>query len=444
MMKQVAVALGALCLSWMAGTSGASAAGCTSATYQLSGIAGQTYTLSACDRQVTVDANGGAFFNGMENDEGPMLEGSVRYANRCGSFDLPAQSEDIPDWGSGASSIILHAQLPTFDGNCNRIGESDTTWRLERVSRQMMGTAAAMPPGMGQSVFLHADAIPVGKWPEGLAFDGFGLWVALSGDRQIARIDPNTLRITKTVKVGRLPVGMMATGDGRILALVNTDKLIWQQSVSGGRSGKLASIGDCPEAIAGDDQSIWVLADSGCSSAGSHLFRYDARSGKRLGDYLLDPNPFDVSVSAGTAYTIFAFQDHSVMQQVSARGEMSGFPFIGVRLFKINASRWGVFGAGDLGGNGVVASLAGGNDQTTLDQPIRAMTVTSEGSIVAVGTSGRSTSWRRRIFRCARRSPPTSGFFEPRAVIAVGDRLYISTQTGLGDNGSVLVVDNWQ
>ncbi|MEZ5853191.1 MAG: hypothetical protein R3D67_00040 [Hyphomicrobiaceae bacterium] len=70
---------------------------------------------------------------------------------------------------------------------------------------------------------------PVGKWPEGIVYDGDAFWIAESGQRRIARLDERNGAVTKRIAVGRLPVDMLGASRGRIFALVYTDRLVWEQ-----------------------------------------------------------------------------------------------------------------------------------------------------------------------------------------------------------------------
>ncbi len=316
-------------------------------------------------------------------------------------------------------------------------------------------TAADTGPGAGEEdeggvppaaepVPVHARVIHVGKWPEGLTYDGSDVWVALSGQRQIARIDGQSLRLAPPVTVGRLPVDMLTTQDGRVLALVETDKTIWQQAVGGGKTGILASIGDCPQAFDSAASSIWVLTYTNCTSAKTKVFEIDARTGKTRRRFDLGANGFDISVGRGSVFTIHANADESVMQAIDLKtGEIGEQELAGQRLFSIDASKNGLFAAGTMEDAGVVVSLAEPMGQVRVDQPVRAMTVTEDGLIIAVGEAG-AIYVIGNDMRLLYEMQTDFGQFQPHAVIAVDDRLYISTFNDSDADGSVLAIDGWR
>src|SRR4051812_4782487 len=104
------------------------------------------------------------------------------------------------------------------------------------VSRHGSAIAAAALLGCFAAPSVSADTltmtprvIQVGKWAEGIAFDGSSIWVAESGQRSIAQIDAARGSVIRHVTVGRLPVNMLRFTDGAIYALVQTDKLVWQR-----------------------------------------------------------------------------------------------------------------------------------------------------------------------------------------------------------------------
>ena len=92
------------------------------------------------------------------------------------------------------------------------------------------GKNAGGGPANPDQVVIAPEIIDVGKWAEGLAWDGRSLWVAESGQRTVARIDLAARRVVEHVKVGRLPTDMVATSAGAVDALVATDKSVWKRS----------------------------------------------------------------------------------------------------------------------------------------------------------------------------------------------------------------------
>jgi len=125
--------------------------------------------------------------------------------------------------------------------------------------------AAPAPPAAAAPAPARAPAeraltpriIPVGKWAEGIAFDGTSLWVAESGQRTIAQVNVESGKVVRHVNVGRFPVGMTSAADGSIYTLLKTDKLIWLQSPGKPSGRALASdLEGCPNGIARADDGV--------------------------------------------------------------------------------------------------------------------------------------------------------------------------------------------
>ena len=64
------------------------------------------------------------------------------------------------------------------------------------------------------AVTLTPRVIPVGKWAEGIVFDGSSLWVAESGQRTIAQLDLDRGNVTRRITVGRVNGRRFAFGAG--------------------------------------------------------------------------------------------------------------------------------------------------------------------------------------------------------------------------------------
>ncbi|NNF76620.1 MAG: caspase family protein, partial [Rhizobiales bacterium] len=106
--------------------------------------------------------------------------------------------------------------------------------------------APTKPKPKAERVTLQASVWPIGKWPEGISSDGQNLWIAESGVRRVAQMDPTNGRVIKRVKVGRLPVDMVADPTGQVFSLIYTDGLVWSHSARG-KPRRLAKLTDYPE-----------------------------------------------------------------------------------------------------------------------------------------------------------------------------------------------------
>ena len=217
------------------------------------------------------------------------------------------------------------------------------------------------PPPRADAITLSPFVIPVGKWPEGIASDGRYLWVAESGSRRIAKVDQRRGRIVSRVKVGRLPVQMMALADGRILSLVHTDKKLWQQPTPKGKGRTLARIGDCPVSMTGDSAGIWVATYVNCTGDKSKIFEIDPQTGKTRRRFDLQDGAFDISSNHQAVFVISTFRQDSTLTAIKkATGEIRRRPLQGARYHHIRARRGQLVAAGAVGDAGIVASLRQG------------------------------------------------------------------------------------
>ncbi len=301
------------------------------------------------------------------------------------------------------------------------------------------------PPTVSEAITITPTVIPVGKWPEGIAYDGRYLWVAESGSRRIAKVDPNRRRIVKRVSVGRLPVNMMSLPDGRILSLVHTDKKIWQQPTKRGKGRTLARIGDCPISMTGDSAAIWVVTYVNCTGDKSKVFKINPRNGKTVRRFDLQDGPFEITSNHKAVFVISTFRQDSTLTGINkSTGEVRRKDLPGARYHHIRATSNHLVAAGAVGDAGIVASvIRPGGARADLPRPIAALTMT-DNHVVAIDDSGVIFVLAAADLTLLREISTTYGNFRPQTALIVGNRLYITTHTGQGQNGSVLVVDGWQ
>ena len=160
-------------------------------------------------------------------------------------------------------------------------------------------------------VYPGPRVVEVGKWLEGISYDGGFLWATESGQRTTAKIDFQTGRLVERYRVGRLPVQVVANANGSAHALVSTDRKIVRLRRNGSIR-ELARLNGCPEEmVSSDPRTLWVLASPDCSSGTSNVIRIDTRSGRQivtgdLGEWALDIIDFgpDVWVSHARALPI--------------------------------------------------------------------------------------------------------------------------------------------
>lgn len=127
--------------------------------------------------------------------------------------------------------------------------------------------------------------------PYQVAPGGGYMWVTNIRDGSIDRIDPQTGELLDTVKTGSFPAAI--TAGGRYMWVVNVrgdapptgatgsleppEGTVWRLDMkSGERVGDPIPVPIRPQAIAADDENVWVV-----SVDGDTLLRIDAKTGKR-------------------------------------------------------------------------------------------------------------------------------------------------------------------
>lgn len=305
--------------------------------------------------------------------------------------------------------------------------------------------APVEPPPRADAITLSPVVIPVGKWPEGIASDGRHLWVAESGSRRIAKVDQRRGRIVSRIKVGRLPVQMMALADGRILSLVHTDKKLWQQPTPKGKGRTLARIGDCPVSMTGDSAGIWVATYVNCTGDKSKIFEIDPRTGKTRRRFDLQDGAFDISSNDQAVFVISTFRQDSTLTAIKkATGEIRRRPLQGARYHHIRATRGQLVAAGAVGDSGIVASLRQANGpKVSLPRPVAALAM-DDTHVVAIDDTGVIHVFAAKGLAKLRTITTDYGNYRPQTALIDGYRLTITTHRGQGQNGSILMIDGWR
>ncbi len=305
-------------------------------------------------------------------------------------------------------------------------------------------------PPQPEELTLQARVMPVGKWPEGIGFDGRYLWVAESGQRQLARLDPKTGQVAGRVKVGRLPVSVAVTSRGTVYTAVATDKKIWRQPGPGRRGRSLTRLRDYPQAMVGDDRALWVLTWIGGSSAQTQVVRIDLATGRKTRSTVLPGNGFDLALQGNRIWTmhrqpgsrgqLLALDKTSL--QVVGQSDYAGFTHV------MAASQAGVFVAGGQSGRkGMVIKMdaRSGREIARRDFEGHVSAVAAFGKyVIAMDQLGIISVLTAGDFQLVRKIRLTYGAFSPRAVIVTANSVIMTTHKGRGSNGSVLVVNGWQ
>jgi hypothetical protein len=300
------------------------------------------------------------------------------------------------------------------------------------------------------AVTLSPRVIAVGKWAEGIAFDGSSLWVSESGQRTIAELNLDKGNVARRITVGRLPVDMTFANDGAIYALVQTDKLLWQQFPRAAQGKAISGLDGCPQGMTSGDKYLWVLTWVGpdCSSEKSRLIRIDPRSGERSSVNIPAEQAMHLTVNQGKVWvTSSKGQALNIVDEQSMAIQQADVK--GTWLQAIAATGGNVYVGGSPANDqsrGFVAMINPSNLQElrrdTVDQMV-VMMVNDEKNVVAVGDKGKIWVFSPGDLKL-QRTITLSVKFDPRAALILGDDLYLSSGQQQGENGAVLILSGWR
>ncbi|MCP5084960.1 MAG: hypothetical protein GY948_25020 [Alphaproteobacteria bacterium] len=306
------------------------------------------------------------------------------------------------------------------------------------------------PKPKPERVTLQASVWPIGKWPEGITSDGQNLWIAESGVRRVAQMDPTNGRVIKRVKVGRLPVDMVADPTGQVFSLVYTDGLVWSHPARG-KGIRLAKLTDYPEDLVADSKFLWVLTHPGGSSANTKVVRIDRRSGTiKRSNALPDQNASAIALSRGRIWMVHGQGRGGRISVIDANTLARGGS-IGVNVFltAIVSGNQGMFvSGGEFNKSGTVVKYNPGNGREEARVQLPGQFVGKlaafQDHVVAIGSGG--TIWVLAASDLSIRRVITLNFgqYQAQDMHVTASTLFITTHRGQGSNGSVLAVRNWQ
>jgi len=318
--------------------------------------------------------------------------------------------------------------------------------------------AAVPPPSQSaasagaESVTRSATAIRVGKWPERAAFDGRSLWVSESGARSIVQIDIDKRRVGKRHKVGRLPVDMVATENGTVYALSETDNMIYALASGGDDdAGEFASVPRCADVMAYADNTLWVVSNLNCSAPAvltrvSHLNGRTAKVADLLG------GPVDMKAAHGFVYVahMTVGARAAFLSIVEAKsGNAAASPDLPVHYPRLAANRSAVFvgGAPPDQNTGVVVKVAAGKAafaaERRLPEAVVAMGAVDQ-LVVAVGRQGTIFVLSASDLSLVR-TIRTDASIQARDVVATGNTLAVVSSAGneVASDNVVYPIDGW-
>lgn len=311
------------------------------------------------------------------------------------------------------------------------------------------GSIPAAPSGPAEEIRLTPTVWPVGKWPEGMAFDGNFLWVAESGQRTLAHLNPDTGAIAERVNSGRLPVGMATnpqTGD--VFAEVATDQTIVRFS-RGAKGGKFVSLPDYPNGIVADETAVWVLMWIGGSNAQGQVIRYEQRSGSSSKSELLGDAVSNIGKAGSGIWvnqakldtTQLNLLDPATLQRRQTVTFNGFFPSLAATEKSI------VMAGGEWDVSGSVLRVDPSTMQETARQQLPGeflyKVAANEDFVVAAGYKGTLWILDSDDLTLRRTIHLDWGPFRPASLLIDGEILYIAAHEGVGENGSILVVEGW-
>jgi hypothetical protein len=395
----------------------------------------------------------------VEDTEAPddACASLCREDDRCRAWTLVNRGN--PDRGAGEYAIcLLKDSVPeAVPDPCCISGIAEGRGVDEPAGAAATGEDDGQPPprasAQAEAPPVHRELapriVPIGKWPEGIAHDGYSLWVAMSGERRLYGIDPDAGAIGRQVRVGRLPVGVVFGPGGSVYATVATDKTIWSQP-PGGDGSVLARLTDYPQAIAADDEAIWVLTWVEGSSSKTRVERIGPAGGAIVQSGILPRNGFDLAVSGDVVWTLHRLDGEGHSEVVGLDKDSlveTTRAQIGAMVTLLVAGEHGNYAAGGLSDAGVVVRLDPETGAETARYeaalPIAAIT-TGFDYVIASNTGGSIVLLTGEDLTPLQTIGLSTGATRPRDILVWGDRLFMTTHAGSGDDGSLIVVDGWK
>ncbi len=303
-------------------------------------------------------------------------------------------------------------------------------------------------PNDPEIVTLEPQVFPVGKWAEGLAFDGEKFWVAESGQRTLAIVEPSG-RIASRIPIGRLPVGVEASAAGEIYSLQHTDKTLWTKGRKDRKGKVLARLEDCPQDLALTDKAAWVLTWPDCSSANARAIRIDKRSGKQSPTELLGEWGETITAAHGSIW-VGHVRGNRISRIDPASLALSDVPTGDVDVWDVASNAGFVYAGGranDDNTRGVVLAISPQTHEIVSRQQVGQMVqrvMADDQHVVAVGIEGRIWVMAADTLILEREITLSIGAFRPSDAIFAGNQLVIVAQQLGGENGALLVINDWE
>ena len=144
--------------------------------------------------------------------------------------------------------------------------------------------------------------LEAGAGPEGLAVGGGAVWVAEGLKGKVARIDPNTMKVTSEVPLLKGNPNEIAFGAGYVWVTDTEDDSVTRIDPSTNPQGTtIPSVGNGPVGIAAGDGAAWVANSLDGTVAridpkSSRVTRFEIGADLSLGGVVVTPDGIWVSV----------------------------------------------------------------------------------------------------------------------------------------------------
>ena len=129
-----------------------------------------------------------------------------------------------------------------------------------------------------------------GSGPSGVAVGAGAVWVANRGENAVARMNPRTISVVRSISVGRSPGGI-AVGDG-VVWVANEDDDVVTRIDAESYSATTIPVGDEPSAVAIGAGAVWVV-----NSGDATVSRIDPETSEVVATIALAHRPAGIAVS---------------------------------------------------------------------------------------------------------------------------------------------------
>lgn len=149
-------------------------------------------------------------------------------------------------------------------------------------------------------------SIPVGRWPVGVEVTKDAIWVTNMKDNTISRIDPKTNRVTKTIKVGELPL-FIKSGFDSIWISNSGSNTISRLNPETNMVEATIKVAKTPQGIALGEDAVWVA-----NGNGSTISKINPQKNMTIGEEIfVGKSPFHI-VFWEDAIWVTTSEDNSV------------------------------------------------------------------------------------------------------------------------------------